>query len=169
MEIQCSPPDFLPAPCSELPAHVYAADDVSETEQIQPMERFCIAATRDQFSHETAPPSSSPLPQQPARSPTLSPDPDDGKAYEIQCYHELVDDGGRPPVTLELLDDIYLHTAQYVGRVEPWLAGGPVSSADDLGMYSRPLARWRQFRRWQRENRGGGAPEDTLSAFRERK
>lgn len=72
-------------------------------------------------------------------------------------------------MALELLDEIYFYHAQYVDRVEPWLAGGPVSSADDLGVYSRPIARWRQFRRWQRDNRGGGAPEDTLKAFRQRK
>jgi hypothetical protein len=128
-----------------------------------------IDATRDPFSREIVPPSPFSPSQQPARSPTRSPEPDASKLYQIQCYRELVDDGGHPPVALELLDEIYLHHARYVEQLGPWLAGGPVSSADDLGVYSRPLARWQQFRRWQRDNRGGDAPEDTLQAFRQRK
>jgi hypothetical protein len=99
-----------------------------------------IAATRDSFLREIAPPSFSPS-QQPARSPRRSPEPDASKAYQIRCSRELADDGGHPPVALELLDAIYLHHAQYVEEVGPWLAGNPVSSADDLGVYSRPLAR----------------------------
>ncbi|KAK4196396.1 hypothetical protein QBC40DRAFT_9943 [Triangularia verruculosa] len=172
--------------------HIKDWDEASETGQIQLMERFrsvsarvqvpkpidvgqlfaklnSIDATRDPFSGETPPPSSSSPSHQPARSPTRSPEPDASKAHQIRCYRELVDDGGRPPMALELLDEIYLHHAQFVEQLGPWLAGGPVSSADDLGVFSRPLARWRQFRRWQRDNRGGGAPEDTLSAFRQRK
>lgn len=122
-----------------------------------------IAVKRNPSLREIAPP------QQPARSPTRSPDPDAIKAHEIRCYRELVDDGGRPPVALELLDEIYRHHGPYVEKLKPWLTDATISSADDLGVYSQPLARWRQFRRWQRENRGGGAPEDTLSAFRQQK
>ncbi|KAI8955292.1 hypothetical protein F4801DRAFT_587086 [Xylaria longipes] len=149
--------------------HIKDWDDASETEQIKLLEQFrsvsarvqapqpidfdqllaklnSIDATRDPFSREITPPSSFSPSQQPARSPTRSPEPDASKAYQIRCYHELVDDGGHPPVALELLDEIYLYHAQYVEEVGPWLAGGPVSSADDLGVYSRPLERWRQTR-----------------------
>ncbi|KAI1313152.1 hypothetical protein F5Y03DRAFT_157906 [Xylaria venustula] len=168
-------------------------DDASETQQIQLLERFRfvsarvqgpqqpieidqlfaklenIAATRYPYSYKITPPPSFSPPRQPTRSPTRSPEPDANKAHQIRCYRELIDDGGHPPVALELLDEIYLHHARYVEELAPWRDGGPVFSADDLGVYSRPLARWRQFRRWQRDHRGGDAPEDTLSAFRQRK
>ncbi|KAK0656666.1 hypothetical protein B0T16DRAFT_42648 [Cercophora newfieldiana] len=164
--------------------HIKDWDDASETEQIQLSERFCsvsarvqvrppididqlfakldsIDATGGPFSREIAPPSSFSPSQEPARSPTRSPEPNASKAYQVQCYRELVDVGGRPPVALELLDEIYLHHAQYVDELRPWLAGGPVSSADDLGVFSRPLERWRQFQRWRRDNRGGSGSSAT--------
>lgn len=152
------------ARCSSVSARVRAPLPIDFDQLLAKLNS--IDATRDPFSREITPPSSFSPSQQPARSPTRSPEPDASKAYQIRCYHELVDDGGHPPVALELLDEIYLHHAQYVEEVGPWLAGGPVSSADDLGVYSRPLERWRQFRRWQRDNRG---TQDTLSAFRQRK
>ena len=42
---------------------------------------------------------------------------------------------------------------------------------DDLGVFSRPLARWKEFRRWQCDNRRSiyGTANESLAAFREDK
>lgn len=41
--------------------------------------------------------------------------------------------------------------------------------SDDLGVFSRPLERWQDFRRWQRDNRGSSisTADESWSAFRE--
>ncbi|TLS21815.1 uncharacterized protein PpBr36_09346 [Pyricularia pennisetigena] len=93
-----------------------------------------------------------------------------GKRYQTCCYHALVADGGRPPCPLDLLGDVYRQPAKHVELMKPWL-GDPVfftGSADQLGVFSRPLQRWRQFRRWQADNRGVVLPDDDqdLATFR---
>ncbi|TLD22432.1 hypothetical protein PspLS_08063 [Pyricularia sp. CBS 133598] len=94
-----------------------------------------------------------------------------GKRHQIRCYHALVAEGGRPPCPLDLLRNVYRQPAEYVELMKPWL-GDPVfftGSADELGVFSRPLQRWRQFRRWQADNRGVALPDDDQDpdAFRE--
>nr|EAQ71313.1 hypothetical protein MGCH7_ch7g720 [Pyricularia oryzae 70-15] len=93
------------------------------------------------------------------------------KRYQIRCYHALVAEGGRPPCPLDLLRDVYRQPTEHVELMKPWL-GDPVfftGSADELGVFSRPPQRWRQFRRWQADNRGVALPGDDqdLAAFRE--
>ncbi|KAK3321490.1 hypothetical protein B0T19DRAFT_445249 [Cercophora scortea] len=174
--------------------HVKDWDDVPEAERIQLQEKFSsvsaqvqvpqyidfeqvasrlanIAAERESSSRNAAPLPSPPSSQQPARSPTPLPDPDAGKVFQTRCYYELVDGSGQPPVALELLNEIYKAYASYVETLEPWLDDGvPCRNVDDLGVFSRPLARWKAFRRWQRNNRGEtGSEEDTLMAFQEEK
>ncbi|KAI6312016.1 hypothetical protein MCOR21_004335 [Pyricularia oryzae] len=95
----------------------------------------------------------------------------EGKRHQIRCYHALVAEGGRPPCPLDLLRDVYRQPTEHVELMKPWL-GDPVfftGSADELGVFSRPLQRWRQFRRWQADNRGVALPGDDqdLAAFRE--
>ncbi|KAI6351708.1 hypothetical protein MCOR25_009786 [Pyricularia grisea] len=94
-----------------------------------------------------------------------------GKRHQSRCYHALVADGGRPPCPLDLLGNVYRQPAEHLELMKPWL-GDPVfftGSADELGVFSRPLQRWRQFRRWQADNRGVVLPDDDrdLAAFRE--
>ncbi len=129
-----------------------------------------IDAERESFSRTAAPPSPSPPPQEPARLPTPSPEPDAGKAYETNCYHDLVSSGGRPPVPLDLLDAIYKDFALFTERLEPWQERPVCLSAGDLGVFSRPLARWKAFQRWQHNNRGEAVSAgDTLMGFRQQK
>ncbi|KAL8369539.1 hypothetical protein RB595_000055 [Gaeumannomyces hyphopodioides] len=104
-----------------------------------------------------------------ARPVSLSPQPSAGKVHQIQCYHALINNGGRPPCSLEVLDEIYERPAEYIEVLKPWL-GDPTSSLspDDLGVFSRPLERWKEFRRWQSDNRGVGMTDDEdLADFRD--
>ncbi|KAL8367052.1 hypothetical protein RB599_010964 [Gaeumannomyces hyphopodioides] len=104
-----------------------------------------------------------------ARPVSLSPQPGAGKVHQIRCYHALINNGGRPPCSLEVLDEIYERPAEYIEILKPWL-GDPTSSPspDDLGVFSRPLERWKEFRRWQSDNRGVGMTDDEdLADFRD--
>lgn len=94
-----------------------------------------------------------------------------GKEHQIRCYYELIDDGGRPPCSLETLDKIYESPADYVEMLRPWLGNLTFPlNPDDLGVFSRPLERWREFRRWQGNNRGVDMTGDeNLAAFRDEK
>lgn len=116
------------------------------------------------------------LRQSPSTSPeprlvSLSPQPGAGKEHQIRCYHELINDSGRPPCSLETLDKIYQSFTGFADLLRPWLENTVPQHPDDLGVFSRPLARWKEFRRWQRDNRGGGnsTAEEGLAAFRDEK
>lgn len=102
---------------------------------------------------------------------SLSPQPGAGKEYQIHCYHELVNDGGRPPCSLEALDRIYKSFTDFTELLRPWLENIALQHPDDLGVFSRPLARWKEFRRWQRDNRrsSNSTAYESLAAFREEK
>ncbi|KAI9690113.1 MAG: hypothetical protein M1822_009074 [Bathelium mastoideum] len=102
------------------------------------------------------------------RSPTLSPDPNVAKEHQIRCYHELIRDGGKLVCSPETLDRIYEDPAAYREIWHPWQGDVGVSSPEGLGVFSRPLARWKEFRRWQRHNRRLiTATEESFAAFRE--
>ena len=105
------------------------------------------------------------------RSATLSPQPEIYKEHQIRCYHKLVDDGGRPPCSLDTLDKIYQDPANFIELLGPWLESPAPQDPDDMGIFSRPLTRWQHFRRWQRDNRGSSisTAEESWSAFREEK
>ncbi|KAH9886816.1 hypothetical protein F4778DRAFT_786534 [Xylariomycetidae sp. FL2044] len=51
-------------------------------------------------------------------------------------------------------DEIYKDPAAHVKLLQPWLDGKPVSSLRDMGQFTRQLECWKDFRRWQRVNRG---------------
>ena len=143
--------------------HLFAKLDVVRAER----EAASVASSEKAASSSQKPLSPTHL----ARSPTLSPEPDIAKKHQTRCYYELVNDGGRPPCSLETLPDIYKNPAAYVEVFRPWLTdlSYPLDP-DDWGLFSRPLDRWKEFRRWQRDNRntGRGTPDDeTLSAYRE--
>lgn len=101
----------------------------------------------------------------------MSPQPELEKKYQIRCYHKLVDDGGRPPCSLDTLDKIYQDPTDFTELLGPWLQIPVPQDPDDMGIFSRPLARWQHFRKWQRVNRGSSinTAEESWLAFREEK
>ncbi len=83
--------------------------------------------------------------------------------------YELVSDGGRPACSLGILDKIYEDPPTHVEVLRPWLETNEDLASldpDDLVVFSRQLARWKEFRRWQRDNRmasGTGTETETES------
>ncbi|KAI0402515.1 hypothetical protein F4802DRAFT_608623 [Xylaria palmicola] len=111
-----------------------------------------------------------PSPSPAARSATLSPQHGVGKEHQIRCYHWLVSEGGRPVCSLEILDEIYENPEPHMEMLRPWLGDAHASTPDDLGVFSRSLERWREFRRWQADNRGYATmDEEGFAAFLDEK
>lgn len=163
----CHGPLVANAVCSSVSAQVQVPQHIDFA---QVFARLVNIDSERSSSRPAAPASPSPPPQQPARLPTPSPEPDAGKAYETKCFHELVNVGGRPPVPLDLLNAIYNDYAPFAERLEPWQESPVCLSADDLGVFSRPLARWKAFHRWQHNNRGETVSAgDTWMEFRQQK
>ncbi|KAI9779201.1 MAG: hypothetical protein M1816_003641 [Peltula sp. TS41687] len=86
------------------------------------------------------------------RSPTPPPPPDTIKDLEITAYNELVEEGGRPLFSLDLLDQVSKNPREYHDILRPWLDSDSKSS-DDWRVFSRQRDRWQDFCEWQRDNR----------------
>lgn len=109
------------------------------------------------------------------RSRTPSPlwmwQPGAGDEHEIRCYHRLVADGGRPPCSPETFRQMYKSPADYHELLAPWLPIPVPPRVDEWHVFSVPLERWQEFRRWQRNNRGNSTStaDESLAAFRKGK
>ncbi|KAH9889146.1 hypothetical protein F4778DRAFT_785706 [Xylariomycetidae sp. FL2044] len=72
--------------------------------------------------------------------------------HDIECYHQLVNDGGRPVFPIDLIRDIFFrNTDNYVEMLRPWQ-----EHPDNTGpknILPRQLRRWQDFRKWQNDNR----------------
>ncbi|KAI0113737.1 hypothetical protein GGR51DRAFT_546936 [Nemania sp. FL0031] len=102
----------------------------------------------------------------PSRSATQSPDPEMPKQHEIRCYHWLISAGGRPLCSLETLEDMLKNPDAYLETLRPWRGDVVVADPIGRGVFSRQLERWKEFRRWQRDNRGGGPlAEESFASF----
>ncbi|KAG8426348.1 hypothetical protein J3459_008260 [Metarhizium acridum] len=93
-----------------------------------------------------------------ARSPTP---PFDPTIRETEAYHELVDEGGRPLYPIDLIRDMYRDPDNYAETLRPWQVN--ISPVSPSGIFQKQLQRWRDFRKWQNDNRGredndGGFP-----------
>lgn len=91
---------------------------------------------------------------QSARERSISPQPGVDKEHQVRCYQWLVEEGGKPLCTLQTLDKIYEDPEPHMEMLRPWIGDASASSLIYLGVFSRQLERWRDFRRWQRSNRG---------------
>lgn len=92
------------------------------------------------------------------------------KSHEVKCYHALITEGGRPPFPLDILNEAEARPGDFLETVRPWLGDTHISrlTLGDLGVFERPLNRWREFRRWQRDNRGIQVTDDEdLSTYRD--
>ncbi|KAK3337506.1 hypothetical protein B0T19DRAFT_397118 [Cercophora scortea] len=150
---------------------------VSESQQTELLQRLypadfsqqLLAKLEDVHSRRKEARNSPPTSPEP-RLLSLSPQPEIGKEHQIRCYHELVNDGGRPPCSLETLDKIYRSPSDFLELLGPWIENPAPRDPDDLGVFSRPLARWKEFRRWQHHNRGSiSTADDSPAAFVEEK
>ncbi|KAF7505084.1 hypothetical protein GJ744_001303 [Endocarpon pusillum] len=108
-------------------------------------------------------PSSQPQIMERSRSPTVPIDEDDdSRRRETMAYNDLVKHGGRPLYPIELLDKVSRDPERYDDLLRPWKAptGTTNKCWDDRDTWSpwevfqRQWWRWREFRDWQRDNRG---------------
>lgn len=106
-------------------------------------------------------------PPETSESAKSTPPPTTDEDYEASSYHELIQDGGRPVCSIEVLSHILAESAASYEPVLPWLSH--LDSASQNGeirtTFSRQLARWWDFRKWQWDNRGTADGDGGFSAF----
>ncbi|KAM3429281.1 hypothetical protein NHJ13734_008239 [Beauveria thailandica] len=83
-----------------------------------------------------------------ARSPTPLIDP---TIRETVAYQELVDEGGRPLYPIDLIGDMFQDPDNYAETLRPWQLN--ISPVSPSGIFQKQLQRWRDFRKWQNDNR----------------
>ncbi|KAM3456399.1 hypothetical protein MY3296_001678 [Beauveria thailandica] len=99
-----------------------------------------------------------------SRSPTP---PFDRTRREVDAYDELIDDGGRPLYPIGLIQKVYKDPDNYAEILWPWqeYLTPPVSPS---GIFQRQWRRWRDFRKWQNDNRGREDDDGGFQVYVER-
>ncbi|KAK3935963.1 putative ankyrin [Diplogelasinospora grovesii] len=89
------------------------------------------------------------------------------EVYEkrLEAHNVLVNDGGRPFYSVDLIDEVAKDPFSHWEMLRPWVdkphnfEPDPVNNPDvDWSVFKVQLADWRNFRRWQAHNRREGRP-----------
>ncbi|KAI1179684.1 hypothetical protein F4777DRAFT_442439 [Nemania sp. FL0916] len=126
--------------------------------------RLGALASKDETDNEP-----SLIPNQRSRSPTESLPEDFNARIEEFKHDSLVEEGGRPAISNELLLETSRNAEANREIFAPWLDDQVIENRDDdvLPLFSTQLADWQSFRhKWQLDNRGKQAAEG-FSAFLE--
>ncbi|KAI0549732.1 hypothetical protein F4679DRAFT_595523 [Xylaria curta] len=103
------------------------------------------------------------------RSESATP-PFDPQVYstrpEIEAYHKLVDEGGRPLYPVDFIQDMFQDPDNYAETLRPWQVN--ISPVSPSGIFEKQLQRWRDFRKWQNDNRGREDDDGGFPAYVER-
>ncbi|KAI2618211.1 hypothetical protein GGR54DRAFT_640779 [Hypoxylon sp. NC1633] len=100
--------------------------------------------------------------------PTPPPDPELGPLrFPIICYHELVQEGGRPLFPVDIILDVNRDPEKYGELLRPWMESPDSVSATRI--FQRQRNRWHDFRKWQYDNRDLDDDSDTFLAFVEQR
>ncbi|KAF5024769.1 hypothetical protein F66182_3147 [Fusarium sp. NRRL 66182] len=111
-----------------------------------------------------------PEPKAADRSDTSTPplDPEAHRTrHEIEAYHELINDGGRPLYSIDLVREANRDPDKYAEILRPWQESLTQIRAE--GIFRRQLQRWRDFRNWQNDNRGHEDNDGGFLAYVEQK
>ncbi|KAG4278814.1 hypothetical protein FPRO04_06135 [Fusarium proliferatum] len=100
-----------------------------------------------------------------SRSRSLTP-PLDPTIHESEAYHELVNEGGRTLYPINLISDVFQNPERYEELLRPWQVN--ISPVSPSGIFQKQLQRWRNFRKWQRDNRGIGDGDGGFPAYVQR-
>ncbi|KAG5975113.1 hypothetical protein E4U55_007854 [Claviceps digitariae] len=79
---------------------------------------------------------------------------------DLQTYNDLVNDGGRPLCSIDLLESVLRDPYRYDEMLKPYTGqreSFDASDLDDFDHYDaipRQWHRWKNFRKWQLDNRG---------------
>ncbi|KAG5769707.1 hypothetical protein H9Q72_003112 [Fusarium xylarioides] len=87
--------------------------------------------------------------------------------HEIEAYHELINDGGRPSYSIDLVREAYRDPDKYAEILRPWQETLTQIRAE--GIFGRQLQRWQDFRKWQNDNRGHEDNDGGFLAYVEQK
>ncbi|EEU47093.1 uncharacterized protein NECHADRAFT_78164 [Fusarium vanettenii 77-13-4] len=85
------------------------------------------------------------------------------KEVETIYYRQLLDDGGRPLYPIELIDEVLEKPEEYRELIQP-LQNYPGNN-QPFNIFLEQNARWKDFRKWQKDNRGLEDENDTYEAF----
>lgn len=104
----------------------------------------------------------------PVESTESTPPPIAAQDLESSCYHELIQDGGRPACSIQEQSHILSEPTTRYKAILSWLSDVPDSDTEieELeSVFTRQFARWWNFRKSQWDNRGLGDTEAGVSAF----
>jgi hypothetical protein len=90
------------------------------------------------------------------------------KKCEICAYDDLLDEGGLPAYPIDLLEEVSADPETYRDRLRPWQAYPDTSPPDWKDVFQKQLKRWRDFRKWQVDNRELQDDEHEYHEFLER-
>lgn len=74
--------------------------------------------------------------------------------FEAFAYNDLLREGGQPAYPIVLLEEISKHPEKYCDLLRPWQEYPDRSPPDWEEIFGTQLKRWRDFRKWQVDNRG---------------
>ncbi|KAI1501061.1 hypothetical protein F5X99DRAFT_409373 [Biscogniauxia marginata] len=86
--------------------------------------------------------------------------------YEIEFYHELISDGGRPLYPIDLIREVFRNPDNYAAILRPWQES--LTQIHPERIFQRQLRRWQDFRKWQNDNRGREDDDGGFPAYVER-
>ncbi|UPK90899.1 hypothetical protein LCI18_001834 [Fusarium solani-melongenae] len=84
------------------------------------------------------------------------------KEVEIIYYQQLVDDDGRPLYPIELIDEVFKNPEEHRDLIQP-LQSYPGNN-QPFNIFLEQNERWKDFRKWQKDNRGLEDENDTYEA-----
>ncbi|KAI8722513.1 hypothetical protein NCS52_00395300 [Fusarium sp. LHS14.1] len=87
----------------------------------------------------------------------------ESKELETIYYHKLVSDGGRPLYPIGMIDGVLERPEEHRELLQPLqkLPGGNMP----FNIFDDQLQRWKNFRKWQKDNRGLEDENDTYEAY----
>ncbi|KAI8683292.1 hypothetical protein NCS56_00453400 [Fusarium sp. Ph1] len=85
------------------------------------------------------------------------------KEVETIYYQQLVNDGGRPLYPIELIDEVLEKPEEHRQLIQP-LQSYPGNN-QPFNIFLEQNERWKDFRKWQKDNRGLEDENDTYEAF----
>ncbi|KAL2689337.1 hypothetical protein Neosp_003390 [[Neocosmospora] mangrovei] len=85
------------------------------------------------------------------------------KEDETEFYNDLINDGGRPLYPIDQIDDVLKNPEEHREMLRPWQK---IPCANDpFDIFQRQLDRWRDFRKWQKDNRQLEDENDSYEAY----
>ncbi|RSL43878.1 hypothetical protein CEP54_014913 [Fusarium duplospermum] len=132
----------------------------------QPLDLDDLDARLRQVPPNGDPTASRPQPQSPGQSRHPSPATNHRahrKEVETIYYNQLIEDGGRPLYPIELIDEVLEKPEEHRELIQPLQRHPELNQPFDI--FLEQGERWKDFRKWQKDNRGLEDENDTYEAY----